>query len=123
MSERQFERFIKQVLLNDRKTTTLADANQLGTANKIELLDDAGEIVGYITRDMRYGAKKGISYIFNSTKESITIKKGSKLDLQCEIKLLDSESAKQYRLNVKQGEEILYCDFNMPSKLTSSTAV
>jgi hypothetical protein len=117
MSDKQFERFIKQALLNDRKIITLADANQLGTANKVELLDDAGEIVGYITRDMRYGAKKGITYAFNATKESGTIKKGSKLDLKCEIKLLDSESAKQYRLNVKQGEEILYCDFNMPSKI------
>ena len=122
MSEKQFERFAEKVIKNAessvRKIVSLSDANQLGKANKVELIDDTGESIGYITRNMRYGAKKGITYEFNATKEAGLIKKGSKLDLQAEVKLLDNESAKGYRLNVKEGEEILYCDFNIPPKVT-----
>lgn len=117
MSEKEFEKFTKQLVLNNRKTIILADINQLGSANKIELLDETGENVAYITRNMQYGAKKGITYNFNAIKEAGTIKKGSKIDLKCEVKLLDSESAKKLRLNVKEGEEILYSDFNIPSKI------
>nr|WP_315175592.1 hypothetical protein [uncultured Flavobacterium sp.] len=117
MSEKQFEKFAKQAMLNSRKIITLADVNQLGIANKVELIDETGESVGFITRNMRYGAKKGITYEFNAIKEAGTIKKGSKTDLKCEIKLLDSETAKKLRLNVKEGEEILYADFNIPPKI------
>jgi len=116
-SERQFESFTKQIVLNKRKTIILSDINELGKANKIQLVDETGESVGYITRNMRYGAKKGITYEFNALKETGAIKKGSKTDLNCEIKLLDSESAKQYDLPVKQNEEILYLDFNIPAKI------
>ncbi len=117
MSEKQFENFTKQIILNNRKTIILSDINQLGKANKIQLVDETGENIGFITRNMRYGAKKGITYEFNALKESGAIKKGSKTDLNCEIKLLDSESAKQYDLVVKQNEEILYLDFNIPAKI------
>jgi hypothetical protein len=117
MTEKQFEKFAKQAMLKDRKIITLADVNQLGIANKVELIDETGESVGFITRNMRYGAKKGITYEFNAIKEAGTIKKGSKTDLKCEIKLLDIESAKKYDLPVKQNEEILYLDFNIPSKI------
>lgn len=119
MTNKQFETLVEEieVTLNERKKITLVDVNQLGSANKIQLIDGTGENVGYITRNMRYGAKKGITYEFNALKEAGTIKKGSKTDLQCEMKLLDSESAKKYDLNVKQNEEILYLDFNIPPKI------
>ncbi|MGE6355458.1 hypothetical protein ACQKCJ_16440 [Flavobacterium sp. NPDC079362] len=117
MTEKQFEKFVKQTMIDNRKIITLADINQLGIANKIQLVDESGENVAYITRNMRYGAKKGITYEFNALREAGTIKKGSKTDLKCEMKLLDSESAKKYDLTVKQNEEILYLDFNIPPKI------
>jgi hypothetical protein len=117
MTEKEIESLVKQTMINNRKTITLADVSQLGTANKVELIDQTGEKVAYITRNMRYGAKKGITYELNALKEAGTIKKGSKIDLNCEMKLLDSESAKKYDLTVKQNEEILYLDFNIPAKI------
>lgn len=117
MSEKEIDKFTKQAIIGNRKIITLADKNQLGTANKVELIDQAGEKVAYITRNMQYGAKKGITYQLNALKEAGMIKKGSKTDLHCEMKLLDSQSAKKYDLTVKQNEEILYLDFNIPAKI------
>jgi|GEM_PF-1642409 len=117
MSEKQFESFTKQIIQNNRKLITLADVNQLGTATKIELIDITGENIGYITRNMRYPAKKTIRYQFSATKESEPIKVGNKIDLQCEVKLLDSKLAQKINLKVNDGEEIMYLNLNIPPKI------
>lgn len=119
MTEKEFDQFIKYKVVNERQLVNIADKNQLGTATKIELVNDTGENIGYITRNMRYPSKNTIRYQFYATKESGTIKIGSKIDLKCEIKLLDSQSAKKMNLHVKEGEEILYLNLNIPPKINN----
>jgi len=106
-----------------RRQVTIVNPSDLGKANKVMLKNENDEIIGYITRNAKYGGPKGgITYQFTSTEKIGELSEGAKYDLECTAKLLDSESAKIYDLTVRPNEEILYLDFNIPSKINNEYA-
>ncbi|MGV7106003.1 hypothetical protein [Flavobacterium sp. U410] len=95
-----------------RKLVYIVNYQEIGKqGNKIifKLVDHTGNEIGELIR--------GIGIKGRSTKYQLIIK-GKKIDLNSEITLYNAQMGKSNNLPIKAGEEILYADINIPTKIT-----
>ncbi|VXB82545.1 conserved hypothetical protein [Flavobacterium sp. 9AF] len=100
-------------IINRRKVISLKDAELLGQAPKsgvkmlFTLIDELGNNIGQLSRSPN---RNELYYKL--------IQKGKEIDIKCYMKLLDDK----YKLNdlpIKNGEHLLYGDFNIPKEITN----
>lgn len=111
-SPTQLEQALERII-NRRKLVTMMDDSKLGLAPtsgvkmSLRLMDEFGNKAGTIVRKPD---GKDLFYTFVTTE-------GKEVDIKCMLSLLD-DSASLRDLPIKNGEFLLYGDFNIPKEIT-----
>ncbi|KFF09017.1 hypothetical protein [Chryseobacterium luteum] len=110
-NDKKLESYLESVF-NRRKTISLEEESLLGQPPKsgtkmlFSLVDELGNRMGQLSRSPN---RNELYYKL--------IQNGKEIDLKCYMKLLDDK----YKLNglpIKDGEHLLYGDFNIPKEIT-----
>jgi hypothetical protein len=102
-----------------RRTLKAKDASKIGSAGstiKIELIDEAGTLVGELKRVP--GAGKEFNYYFTDYNGANGVTKNKQYVLQSKSKIITSASPGNY--SVPSGQNILYMDFNLPKNISDN---
>lgn len=100
-----------ETIINRRRIVSVNDISLLGkppikgVKMSLNLFDEFGNNIGQLTRSPN---KSELYYKF--------VQKGKEIDIKCSMKLLDDKYQKN--LPIKNGEHLLYGDFNIPKEIT-----
>jgi hypothetical protein len=109
-SDKKLEAYLESII-NRRRVVSVEDISFLGQPPKsgtkmlFSLVDELGNRIGQLSRSPN---RNELYYKL--------IKNGKEIDIKCYMKLLDDKYQKN--LPIKEGEHLLYGDFNIPKEIT-----